>query len=64
MNKEKEDLKFKGKGMKNKIIEIENSLKGTNSRIEDGGEWIGEVTNRLVEITDTEKKKLKKNEKK
>ena len=63
MNKEKEDLKFKGKEMKNKIIEIENSLKGTNSRIKDV-EWIGKVKDRLVESTDTEKKVKKKNEKK
>ena len=49
--------------MKNIIIEIKNTLEGTNSRITEAEEWISEVEDRTVEITAEEQNKGKKNEK-
>jgi len=49
--------------MKNIIIEIKNTLEGTNSRITEAEEWISEVEDRMVEITAEEQNKGKKNEK-
>ena len=43
--------------MKNTITKIKNSLKATNSRIQEAEEWISEVEDRLVEITDAEQKR-------
>ena len=51
--------------MQNRVTEIKNSQEATNSRIYDAEEWISDVANRLVEITDVEKKsekRLKRNE--
>ena len=45
--------------MINTIAEIKNSLKGTNSRIQEKAEQKGKVENRLVEITDVEQNKGK-----
>ena len=49
--------------MNNIIIEIKNTLEGTNSRITQAEEWISEVEDRVVEITAEEQHKGKKNEK-
>ena len=49
--------------MNNIIIEIKNTLEGTNSRITQAEEWISEVEDRMVEITAEEQNKGKKNEK-
>ena len=49
--------------MNNIIIEIKNTLEGTNSRITQVEEWISEVEDRMVEITAEEQNKGKKNEK-
>ena len=49
--------------MQNTITEMKNSLEETNSRIQ-GTEPISEVQNRLREITEEEKKREKKIEKK
>ena len=51
--------------MQNTITETKNSLEATTSRIQKAEEWISEVKDRLVEITDVEqkrKKRLKTNE--
>ena len=45
--------------MQNTITEI-NSLEAANSRIQEAEEWISEVEDRLVEITDAEQKREKR----
>ena len=44
--------------MQSTITEI-NSLEATNSRTQQAEEWIHEVEDRLVEITDVEQKRKK-----
>ena len=46
--------------MQNTITEIKNSLEAANSRIQEAEEWISEVEDRLVEITDAEQKREKR----
>ena len=46
--------------MKNIIIEIKNTLEGTNSRITEAEEWISELEDRMVEITAEEQNKGKR----
>ena len=48
--------------MKNTITEMENLLEGINSRLNDTGKGISELEDKVVEITDAEQKKEKKNE--
>ena len=51
--------------MNNAIIEIKNTLEGTNSRITETENRIGEVEDRMVEINEAERekeKKIKRNE--
>ena len=43
---------------------MNNSLKGTNSRITETEEWINGLEEKMVEITATEQNIEKKNEKK
>ena len=43
--------------MNNIIIEIKNTLEGTNSRITQAEEWISEVEDRMVEIAAKEQNK-------
>ena len=43
--------------MNNEIIDIKNTLKGTNSRITEAEDRISEVENRMVEINETKRKK-------
>ena len=45
--------------MNNTITKIKNTLEGTNSRITDAEEWIGELEERMVEITAEEQNKGK-----
>ena len=60
-NKELENIK--NKQIKNIITEMKNALEGINSRLNDTEEWISELEDRLVEITDAEqKKRMKRNE--
>ena len=47
--------------MNNAVIEIKSTLKGTNSRITEVGERIGEVEDRMVEINEAQRKKEEKN---
>ena len=60
LNKELEDLKSK---MNSKITELEHKLEGINSTIMEAEEQGSEVGDKMMEITATEKKKEKKNEK-
>ena len=46
--------------MQNTITEIKNSLEAAHSRIQEAEEWISEVEDRLVEITDFQNRKEKK----
>ena len=48
--------------MNNTITEIKNTLEGTNSRISEAEEWINELENRMLEVTEAEENKEKKNE--
>ena len=63
VTKDIEEIKNKQTEMNNIIIEIKNTLEGTNSRITQAEEWISEVEDRMVEITAEEQHKGKKNEK-
>ena len=51
--------------MKNTITEMKNTLEGVNSRLNEAGEWISELEDRVVEITaaeDKNEKRLKTND--
>ena len=43
--------------MNNEIIDIKNTLKGTNSRITEAEDRISELEDRMVEINELERKK-------
>ena len=65
LSKEIQDIKCKQEEMQNTTTEIKNSRGAANSRIQEAEEWINEVEDRLVEITDVEQKRekrLKRNE--
>lgn len=49
--------------MQNTVVERKNTLEGINSKWNDTEEWISELEDRVVEITETENnnKKNKKN---
>ena len=47
--------------MSNAIIEIKNTLEGTNSRITEAEDRISEMEDRMVEINEAERKKEKNN---
>ena len=59
-SKEIQDIKLKQEEMQNTITEIKKSPEATNSRIQEAEEWISEVEDRLVEITDAEQKREKR----
>ena len=46
--------------MNNTITEIKNTLEGTNSRISEAEEWINELENRMLEVTEAEENKEKR----
>ena len=46
--------------MNNTINEIKNSLEGINSRITEAEEWIGDLEDKIVEITTAEQNKEKR----
>ena len=50
--------------LKNKQAEMNDTLKGINSRIIEAEEWINDLENRMVEITAAEQNTEEKNEKK
>ena len=47
--------------MNNEITEIKSTLEGTNSRITEAEERISEVEDTMVEISEAERKREKKN---
>ena len=47
--------------MNNAITENKNTMEGTKSRVTEAEEWISEVTYRVVEITEAEHNREKKN---
>ena len=59
-NKDLEELKSKQTMMNNTINEIKNSLEGLNSRITEAGEQIGDLVDKVVEITTAEQNKEKR----
>ena len=61
-NKDLGEIKNKSQlKMNNAINEVKNTLEGTNSRIKEAEDRISEEYNRMVEISETGKKKEKKN---
>ena len=62
-NRDLEELKSKQTMKNNTINEIKNSLEGINSRITEVEEWITDLEDKRVEITNTGWNKEKKNEK-
>ena len=64
-NKEIKDFKIKQAEMRNTVTDTKNSLEGTSIRIQEAEEWISEVEDKLVEITDAKQnneKRMKRNE--
>ena len=59
-NKDLEDLKSKQTLMNNTINEIKNSLEGINTTIMEAKEWIGDLEDKIVEITTEEQNKEKR----
>ena len=62
--KDLEELKSKQTVTDNTIHEIKNYLEGIKSRITEAEEWKSDLEDKIIEITATEQKKEKKNEKK
>ena len=63
-NKELEEIKNRQLAMKNTVTVTKITLERTKSRITEAKEWISELEDRTVEITEAEQNKEKKNEKK
>ena len=64
-NKDLAEIKKRQSAMNNTITEIKNTLEGTNSRISEAEEWINELENRMLEVTEAEENKekiIKRNE--
>ena len=59
VTKDIEEIKNKQTEMNNTITAIKNTLEGTNSRITEAEKWIGELEDRMVEITAEEQNKGK-----
>ena len=47
--------------MKNTVAEIQTTVEGINSRLNDTEKWITELGDRIVKTTATEQKKMKRN---
>ena len=60
INKDIEELKNKHTETNNTITEIKNTPEGINSRISEAEEWIGELEDKIVEITSEEQNKVKR----
>ena len=60
-NKDLEEIKKSQSIMNNAITEIKSTLEGTNSRITEAEDRIGEGEDRMVEINEAERKKEKQN---
>ena len=55
-NKELENIKMNQSGLKNTITKIKNTLEKINGRLDDTEKWIGNLEDRVVEITETKQK--------
>lgn len=64
LSKETQDIKLKQEEIQNTITEMKKKLEAANSSIQEAEEWISEVEDRLVEITDVETENRKKIENK
>ena len=60
INKDLEELKNKHTETNNTIIEIKNTLEGTNSRISEAEAWSSEMEDKIVEITAEGQNKVKR----
>ena len=58
-NKDLGEIKKSQYIMNNEIVDIKNTLEGTNSRIMEEEDRTSEVEDRMVEINETERKKKK-----
>ena len=64
-NKDLEERKNRQSSMNSIITDFKNTLEGTNSRISEAEEWINELENRMLEVTEAEEnkeKRIKRNE--
>ena len=59
-----EKLRNRQSAINKTITEMKNTLERTDSRITDSEERTGELENRMMEITEAEQNKEKKNDKK
>ena len=55
-----ENIKKNQIKLKNTINEVKNILEGNNSRLDDRGEWISELEDRIAKITQAKDKKDKR----
>ena len=60
LTKQIQDIKLKQEEMQNTTTEIKISLEAANRIIQEAEEWINEVEDRLVEITDAKEKREKR----
>ena len=60
IHKDLEELTNKHTVTNNTITEIKNTLEGINTRISEVEEWIGELEDKMVEVTSEEKNKVKR----
>ena len=58
-----ENIKKNQTELKNIITEIKSTLEGINNRLDDTEEWISELEDRVVKISQAEQKKKKKKKK-
>ena len=59
-NTDIEEIKMSPSIMNNAIIEIKNTLEGTNSRLTEAEDRISEAEDRIMEVSEAERKKEKK----
>ena len=58
---ERENIKKNQSELKNTITEMKITLQGTNSRLDYAEEWINDLDDRVVEITQSNQQKEKRN---
>ena len=59
-NKDLEEIKMSPSIVNNAIIEIKNTLEGTNSRLTEAEDRISEAEDRIMEVSEAERKKEKR----
>ena len=60
INKDLEELNNKHTERNNTTTEIKNTLEGISSRLYEAEEWIGELEDKMMEITSGEQNKVKR----